>query len=576
MKDRELKTAFMNSSSRSALLRAVKYFGAPLYPCLLGAGAVVLAGVPHQAHALSLYNGESYGNNLEINLTTELEYSIFERVNAPSAILTSPSNPVGNEGDIDFRHGIVSNELEALPVLDIRDGDYGAHFSGEFYLNTVYLQQNQNNQPETLNEFSVGRNTDFTSATRNVEGENARLLDAFVSAKHSFSNGQQLSLKVGRQTLMWGQSLFFAGDSIAGGMAPVDIISAQNTPNAEAQQIFLPVGQVVLTYQPFAGTGITLQGYYQSEWQHDNFQAVGAYFNSFDVLDKGGQRLIFVPGSGGSFLNGVYAFRGKDLSPPPGNGQFGVSVQAPVGNFDLGLYALRFDSKQPVLYLNQSAPTPTPFGTSAGTYRVVYPRDIAIYGASFSTNIGPANVAGEISGRTHQPLLSGSGISIATASNTGTNVNGNPLYAVGDTIQGQLSTIYVSPGIPLDPGGVSFAGEIELDHVVTVTQNRKALTPGRQGTAGALQFVVTPTYDNVLPSVDVTFPIGVSYNYLGRSEMDGTINHGTGTFNIGVSATYNTIWTAGITYFDYLGKADPVLNGDADRGYVEFNIARTF
>jgi hypothetical protein len=43
-----------------------------------------------------------------------------------------------------------------------------------------------------------------------------------------------------------------------------------------------------------------------------------------------------------------------------------------------------------------------------------------------------------------------------------------------------------------------------------------------------------------------------------------------------VAATYKTVWTAGITYFDYLGKADPSLNALADRGYVSFTVSRTF
>jgi hypothetical protein len=58
--------------------------------------------------------------------------------------------------------------------------------------------------------------------------------------------------------------------------------------------------------------------------------------------------------------------------------------------------------------------------------------------------------------------------------------------------------------------------------------------------------------------------------------MDSTMNHGTGYFNIGVTGVYNTVWTASLVYYDYLGKPDTVLNGDADRGYVQFSIQRTF
>jgi hypothetical protein len=80
----------------------------------------------------------------------------------------------------------------------------------------------------------------------------------------------------------------------------------------------------------------------------------------------------------------------------------------------------------------------------------------------------------------------------------------------------------------------------------------------------------------VIPNLDLTFPIGIGYNFLGRSEIDSTQNHGTGDFNVGVSGTYNEVWTASLVYFDYLGHANTNLNPLADRGYVEFNVQRTF
>jgi hypothetical protein len=562
------------SGLKQNLLATIGRSGLRAYPCLAGAGALLLAAAPHQARALNLYSGSAAGNNLEINLTSTVEYSVFERVNSPSAILISPTgNANGSEGDLAFQHGIIANEFEILPVLDIKDGDFGIHASGEAYLNTPYLGTNQNDQPGTFNPFTPGKSTDFTSATRNVNGEDAKLLDAFAFGRHEFGNGQQLSLKVGRSTLFWGQSLFLYADAIAGGQGPTDIITAQSLPNAQAQQVFLPVGQAIVTYQPLPGTGITIQGYYQFEWEHDNFQGVGAYFNSADLLDKGGQRLILGPGE--------YAYRTKDLDPPAENGQFGISVQAPVGNYDVGLYALRFDAKTPQVYLFPgNGLGPAQKGFQVGTYTLVYPRDIAIYGASASTNLGSANVAGEISGRTNQPLDSGGGdsggpINIQTAANPG-NASSDPLYATGDTLNAQFSWIDVTPGIPLDPGGVTFEGEVGFTHVLTVTRNRDMLTQGRQATAGTTSFEIIPAYNDVIPNLDLTFPIGIGYNFLGRSEIDSTQNHGTGDFNVGVSGTYNEVWTASLVYYDYLGHANTNLNPLADRGYVEFNVQRTF
>jgi len=542
-----------------------------------GLGALLLAVTPNQACAFNLYDGTSSGNDLEINLSTTISYTGMYRVNDPSAILAGPADPNGNDGDSNFQHGIVGNLFEAVPVLDIRDGNFGAHFSGQLYINTPYLGTNQNNQPGTFNSIYVNKNTDFTSGTRNINGENAQFLDAFAYGKHMFSDGQSLQVKIGRQTLFWGQSLFFAGNGISGGQAPIDIISAQDLINPQAQQIFLPVGQAVVTYQPFSG--FTIQGYYQFEWEHDIFQGAGAYFNPTDTLDKGAQSIVF---GGGNAAPSTILLRDNDLEPEGQNGQFGLSVQDEVGNFDLGLYGLRFDAKAPeaVGYLGQGGIRSITSGYAAGAlvvgnYQLVYPRDIWLEGASFSTNVGAANVAGEVSAREHMPLLAPNQFATGDTASPG-DANGNPAYPVGDVLYGQVSALYVTDGLPLDPGGISFAGEIAMNHLINVTANRDELTPGHQATAAAFNTAITPLYNDVLPNLDISFPIGIGYDFLGRSEVDGSFYHGDGTFSVGVTGIYRGVWTGNLSYQDYLGKALPVYNGLADRGFLSLNLERTF
>jgi hypothetical protein len=543
----------------------------PIAACLISGAAALLVVAPHPAHAVSLYDGSTSGNNLEIDLSTTISYTPIFRVGNASAVLTSPTgNANGSEGDLDFQHGLVSSDFEILPILDIKDGDYGAHFSGEAYLNTSFLGTNQNNQPGTINPFSIAKNTDFTSATRNVDGENARLLDAFVYGVQRFGAGDQQSftLKVGRQTLLWGQSLFLTNNGIAAGMAPLDIITANNNPNAQTQQVIEPVGQVVATYQP--NEVLTIQGFYQFEWEHDYFQGVGSYFSSSDVLDKGGQRLIAAPDA--------YFFRAKDLDPPTENGQFGLSAQLTLGNYDVGFYGLRYDSKAPTLYLKPGAIAFTPNGVSLGTYNLLYPRDIWIEGTALSTTVGPVNVAGEISFRQHMNLVTGANLSLPT--NPG-NASSDPLYPTGDTYAAQASAVYVSPGIPLDPGGVTVDGEVGMNHVLEVTANKGALTasPHRSPTAAQFQAVVTPTYNDVLPNLQLEFPVGMSYDFYGRSEVDSTENNGTGAVNFGITATYKFTWIASLTYNDEIGAPNPALQGEpaiADRSYVLLNLQHSF
>jgi hypothetical protein len=559
-----------NPSVRSKLFGSVAASAGQYYPFLLSAVGGMLATAPHSASAMNLYNGMVSGaNNIEINLDTTISYTPIFRVGNPSAVLVSPTkNPNGSEGDLDFQHGLVSNLFEILPVLDIKDGDYGAHFSGEAYINTSFLGTNQNDQPSTLNPFSIAKTNDFTSATRNVDGLNARALDAFVyGSEHLGADGsRELTVKIGRQTLIWGQSLFLTNNGIAAGMAPTDILTANNNPNAETQQVISPVGQVVVSYQ--VNPVVTLEGYYQFEWQHDYFQGVGSFFSSSDILDKGGQRLIAGPGT--------FFFRGKDNSPPSSNGQFGGSLQLTLGNYDVGFYGLRYDSKAPEIDLTPSTPVETANGLKVGTYNLVYPRDIWIEGVAGSTTIGPANFGGELSFRQHMPLVTGTNIS------AGNDTNGNPAYPTGNTMAGQVSIVYASAGLPpIDPGGVTISGEVGFNHVLGVTANSDLVTmsPHRSRTAAQFQTVITPTYYDVLPDLQLTLPIGLAYDFYGRSEIDGTENQGTGSVNFGVTATYRETWIASVTYDDPIGAPNPTLQGEpstADRSFVLLNFQHTF
>lgn len=524
---------------------------------LSGLLGVLSLAVPQRAMAFQVYNGQENGNNLQINLSTTLSWTPIWRLEGPSAALRSAVN--ANDGDLTNSHGMVSNLFEILPVLDIKDGDFGAHFSGEAYLNPTYLGTNQASDPSQLN-YIVPKANDYPSATRNVSGENARLLDAFTYGTVHFGAGgnQTLTMRVGRETLLWGQSLFLSNNGIAAGMAPIDVLTAENNPNAQTQQIIEPTGQVDLTYQP--NQIITFQGFYRFEWQPDYFPGAGSYFNTSDLIVPGASRLLFAPGSG--------VPREKDLRPRAGDAQFGLSTQLTLGDYDVGFYALRYNSPAPVVALN----------SSFSAYQLIYPRDIWIEGSSLSTTVGDANVAGEVSFRQHMNLAQGT-----VVQGGGNNANSNPAYPTGNTWAAQVSAIYVSPGVPFDPGGVTFTGEVGMNHLLAVTANKAAAAwytgLHRSNTAAQFHLVVTPTYYNVLPNLQLAFPIGLMYNFYGRSKIDATENNGTGSVNFGVQATYRVTWIASVTYSDNIGAANPNLAGEptgADRNFVMLNLQHSF
>lgn len=505
------------------------------------------------AIAGQVYQGNFQGKPLDVRLDMTFQYSNAIRISSPSAQLAGPGNPNGNDGDSNLRHGLVDNTLEVLPVLDVDYGNYGLYLSGQAFLDTPYLGHTQNNQASTYNAYTVSNN-DFTRATRNVAGKDAELLDANVRGTWYLGSGdtQPVTLKVGRQTLMWGESVFFSSNGIAGGMSPVDIWKAQTLPNAETQQVLLPVGQAVATYQP--NSVLTVQAYYQFEWRHNAFPASGTYFSSGDILDEGGQRVNMGPNR--------WLYRTDDRTPGNNNGQFGLSTTITYPSYNIGFYALRWDAKNPNVGASFVADSDQP--GSVGKYWLVYPKDIQTYGASYSTDIGPVSFGSELSARRNMPLVS--------------NFIFDGQNPMGTTLAGQASGIYLSPPLPLDPGGVSATGEVAFNHVLSVNSGKENLTMGRNATASAFEFSLSPTYDSVLPNLDLTIPVGLTYDFLGNSEVDSTMNHGYGSYNLGVSATYYHVWNGSITYVGYFGRPNGNLQGTAaivDRGYISFNLSRS-
>lgn len=565
-------TGMNRTRNRIENRKAVYPRGLALLGLALPASGLLLAA---PAQAMQLYDGSISGaNNWEVSLDTTVSYTGMYRVGPTSGVLTSGIlNTNGNDGDANLRHGVVSNLFEILPVLDIKNGNFGMHFSGEYFVNTVYLTKNQNNQPfDTLNSYVSSKNS-YASATSEADGHNGRMLDAFVYDSWHFGRDQEFTAKIGKQTLFWGQSLF-SQDGISGGQAPIDTVSAQNIVNAQSQQVFLPVGQAVFTYKP--DLTYTLQAYYQFEWEPDSLQGVGSFFSTSDTTGPGSDLLYLAPG---------FAIpKAKAITPPSQNGQFGASIQAQYGNYDVGLFALRYDAKTPseVLTLNN-------LGTGAGSnFRLIYPRDIWLFGTSLGTTVGATNIGAEVSVRTHAPLVGAAGTAIEVngvpISSYG-DANGNPTYPVGNVMVGLLNAIYGSPSLPFDPGGITFTGELSYINVFRVTANKANLAPGRSSSAAAMDFTISPAYDQVLPFLNISFPLGLQYNFAGNSEFDSTYNHGSGQVNFGIDATYRTVWTATLSYVRPFGNIETVDNAlspegygslPPDRQYVELNIQRTF
>ncbi len=507
------------------------------------------------------------GSDVKIRWDTTFKYSAAARVKERSDDLVS--HPNGDDGDRNFHRGLISNRGDILSEFDMKYQNVGLHASGAAWYDTVYNSSNANDSPGTSNNLSAPHN-EFTKGTRDLMGRKVELLDGFVYANGT-AGDRQWNLRAGRHTLLWGESLLMPGNGIAYGQAPIDVIKLLGVPFTQAKELFMPVTQV--SGQISVVNNLTLMAYYQLEWRKTRIPPAGSYLSDFDAIDAGGESLILGPGFAVPRLGDM---KGKN------SGQWGVGTRVRVEavNTDFGLYYIRFNDKNPQIYLRSVLVVPpvgSPFALPVN-YQLVYPEDVSAVGASFSTTIGStgnsANVAGEFSMRQNMPLAN----SAATFVPPGVVADNdkNALYAIGRTLHGQLSAIYFLRQGMLWQGG-TFLGEIAWAHLSSVTKNPSAFDTTRQKDAYGMRFILEPAYYQVFPGWDFTVPLGLGYNPRGKSVADVKFNGGAdqgGDLSIGVTTTYLAVWKGSLSYTNYFGHSDTQTL--KDRNFVSFAVQRTF
>ncbi|MBA1242436.1 DUF1302 domain-containing protein [Pseudomonas japonica] len=540
--------------------------------------AAVLLSAP-LAQAMEIDTGES---DIKLRWDNTFKYSNAWRTKSPSNKLTSGQTALNqDDGDRAFGKGLISNRLDILSELDLAYRQVGARVSAAGWYDTVYQGDNDNNDASRANARSVGYD-EFTDDTRHLHGGDAEVLDAFVYWNGQLSD-KAVSVRAGRHGLIWGESLFFGANGIAGGMAPVDIVKAQSVPNTQFKEITRPVNQLSGTFQ--LTDDISLGAFYQLEWEENRLPGAGSYFSSSDTIGEGNERLIvgapFPSALGGSADSPAAFFHGKDKDARD-TGQGGLQLRFAGESVDYGLYAIQYHDKSPKLYLRSSATGPNFATGQVGDYYWVYPEDIRALGASFATTVDEYSFAGEASLRWNMPLVSNGQTVIA---GSGADNSDHPLYAVGRTAHINLNVL-ASLGPSFIAEESSLAAEVAWNHLLSVTKNRSALDPGATDDGLGLRFVYTPTYRQLFPGIDVSVPMGASYFPLGKSSVVssfGTDNGG--DMNIGVTATYMDRVTFGLTYTHYYGPEDTNLNATSqfnylqslkDRDYLAFSVKTTY
>lgn len=546
------------------------------FPMTMAAALVMCAPL---AQAFQIDTGNS---DVSLRWDNTFKYSSAWRTQDQSSKLAEGQVALNqDDGDRNFDKGLISNRLDILSEMDLAVGDFGARLSGAAWYDTVYQDDTDNDDPTRANQRSVAYD-EFTDDTRHLHGGDGELLDAFVYWNGEFAE-RALSVRLGQHGLVWGESLFFGANGIAGGMAPVDVVKAVSVPNTQFKEIVRPVNQISASYQ--ISDDVSLGAYYQLEWEETRLPGSGSYFSVSDTIGEGNERLIVgapFPGFLGGNPNSPAAFFHGNDKEARSSGQGGLQLKYSADTVEYGLYAIQYHDKTPKLYLKPSATGPDFGSGKIGEYYWVYPEDIQALGTSFITTVEQFSFAGEASLRWNMPLVS-NGVTITPGVEA--DNNNHALYAVGRTAHINLNTI-ASFGPSFISQESSLVGEIAWNRLLSVSKNREALSPGATDDGLGLKLVFAPTYRQVFSGVDISVPVGVSYFPMGKSAVVSSFGPDKGgDMNIGISATYKERVTAGLTYTHYYGPEDTNLDAAShftfkqslkDRDYLAFSVKTTF
>jgi len=514
------------------------------------------------------------GTDLQLRWDNTVKYSTGVRVGNPNAgVSDNPGTPYslnGNDGDRAFKKwNVMSNRGDLLSEFNASYKDFGFRVSGAAWYDDVYNNHHASDPANQVNASSVGSDT-FTHATQVQQGKNAELQDAFVFGKGD-AGDTTVRFRAGRHTLLWGESLFLASNGIAYGQAPIDVAKAVGVPNTQAKEVFMPVGQLSVQIQP--SDNLTLEGYWQPEWRPSRLPAAGSYFSTADFLGAGAERILAKGYNASGATNFLYFSHHKDIKPDGLADQMGVAAKfrVPKIDTDFGLYALMYDDKEAQVYAHTAN-----FGVGQpGDYQEVYAKNIRMYGASASTNLGEWNVGGEVSYRQNTPFISGDRGLMAGVP-VDADAGNKRQYATGDSFHAQMSGILLLGPTSLWQGG-SIVGEVGGHRRISVDENRGMLDTKRSHQVVGVRTVFEPSYYQVAPGIDMSVPIGVGYT-IGQSPIDVGFNNGApdrgGDASIGVKADYEKLWFGSLNYTHYVGRDDQqMLLG---RDFVSLSVQRTF
>ncbi|MBK6280552.1 MAG: DUF1302 family protein [Gammaproteobacteria bacterium] len=323
--------------------------------------AIAVAAMMTASHgwAMQFDTGDS---DFEVRWDNTAKYNLMLRVEDQDSDITNSSSPsLFDDATLAFDTGVVSNRLDLLSEFElVWKKNFGFRVSGAGWYDHAY--SGDSDHPGVNPDYRInGHYTDtwgsltvrpgqFNDYAEDYAYKGGELLDAFVFANFEVGKSEA-SVRAGRHTLYWGQSLFASGatNGIAGAMAPIDQSKGLGVPGSEAKELFLPTNKLSASFQ--VNSNLSLVGYYSLEWEPTRYAAPGSYFALSEISMDQAEFATLIAGEVDPVTGALLSQRAglvQNSSEEPEDGEWGLGMQYVFEDgLELGLYFLNYHDKAP-------------------------------------------------------------------------------------------------------------------------------------------------------------------------------------------------------------------------------------
>ncbi|WP_342116598.1 DUF1302 domain-containing protein [Pseudoduganella sp. OTU4001] len=576
---------------------------------------------------------ETGNPDLAIRWDNTFKYNYANRVNQQhQGILKSANN---DDGDRNFGRGTVSNRVDLLTEFDVvYQKSMGLRVSAAAWHDGAYRDLDNANVASSNHVVGGKPALGLSEYARRYHYSGGELLDAFVFFNTDVAE-RPLNLKLGRHTVVWGESLLTPVHGVNYGQSSLDLIKAYTVPGTEAKELFLPRSQVSAQFS--ATDELSFAAQYFFKWKPARLPEAGSFLGFYDYGFQGAEAYNLGPLG--------LAYKQQD-STPEQRGDWGVSARWSPAWLDgtVGAYARRTGDLLPQanvrlvglpLALLGGAGGAAAGGAackafipgavvagancafypgqlSANAYQLEYAGKVDVFGVSLSKSVAGVSVGAELSYRRNMPLVSTSPILMPVGTNAAvvgalakafapTSVaaaalpgEGGVSGAVGNTMHGLVNVFGITAKTPLFDAATWIA-ELTWNKATSVKRGAQ-FYKGRADYTGVdkvdgdfygLAANFTPTWYQVFPGVDVSAPMSASVGLKGNSPILVGGNKDAGNYSLGLSFDIRAKYKFDLKWTDFFGplgyNAAGAISSNAgtspllkDRGFISATFKTTF